>query len=67
MYCDLLKESDAILDRKTTLTHSRRQRARNIFTEVFRLFSPKVFLLYILAAPITKLYKIKFKDILADI
>jgi len=25
MYCDLLKESDAILDGKTTLTRSRRQ------------------------------------------
>jgi len=67
MYCDLLKESNAILNRKTTLTRSRRQQARNIFTEVFRSFGPKVFLLYILAAPITKLCEIKFKDILADI
>ena len=67
MYCDLLKESDAILDGKTTLTRSRRQWARNIFIEVFRSFGPKVFLLYILAAPITKLYEIKFKDVLVDI
>jgi hypothetical protein len=67
IYYNLLKENDVILDGKTTLTRSRRQRARNIFTEVFRLFGPKVFLLYILAVPIIKLYKIKFKDILADI
>ena len=35
--------------------------------EVFKLFSPKVFLLCILAALIIKLYKIKFKNILVDI
>ena len=40
---------------------------RNIFIEVFRLVSSKVFILYVLAAPITKLSKIKLKGILADI
>ena len=40
---------------------------RNIFIKVFRLVSSKVFVLYILAAPITKLSEIKLKDILVDI
>ena len=40
---------------------------RNIFIKVFRSVSSKVFILYILAAPITKLSKIKLKDILVDI
>ena len=40
---------------------------RNIFIEVFRLVGFKVFVLYILAAPITKLSEIKLEDILADI
>jgi hypothetical protein len=46
---------------------SRRQRVRNFFIEVFRSVSSEVFVLYILVAPITKLSKIKLKDILADI
>ena len=40
---------------------------RDIFMEVFKSVSFKVFILYILAAPITKLSEIKLKDILVDI
>ena len=40
---------------------------RNIFMEVFRSVSSKVFVLYILVVPITKLSEIKLEDILVDI
>ena len=40
---------------------------RNIFIEVFRSVGSEVFILYVLAVPITKLSEIKLKDILVDI
>ena len=64
---DLLFEKKAILEGQTKSKRSRRQRVRNIFMEVFRSVGSEVFVLCILAAPITKLSEIKLEDILADI
>jgi hypothetical protein len=64
---DLLLEKKTILEGQTKSKRSRRQRVRNIFMEVFRSVGSEVFVLCVLAAPITKLSETKLEDILADI
>jgi hypothetical protein len=55
LHCDLLREDEARLGKRSSSSRSVRLRARNVLKNIFQVLGPEVFLLCTLAVPFSKL------------